>query len=64
MDSPKFIKNTNDRYTITKNGIITNVKYNRTLKIGNNGRFTIINEHGIQKCFSLTRTLWETFKGN
>jgi hypothetical protein len=67
MDSPKFIKNTNDRYTITKNGVITDLKTNRTIKTeDNNGNFysvNVFNEDRIQRRIALTRTLWETFKG-
>jgi hypothetical protein len=58
-----FVKNTSNRYTITKNGIIVNFKSNRTLKIGKNGVFSVINEHGVRQHFTLTRLLWETFNG-
>jgi len=59
-----FVPNTNDRYTITKNGIVLDLTKNRTLKVGKiQGKVSIVDELGIRQLLVLTRLLWETFNG-
>jgi hypothetical protein len=58
-----FVKNTNNRYTVTKNGIVFDLKSNRTLTIGKKGTFSIVNELGNRQVLYLTRILWEIFNG-